>query len=106
MVKSAFLHFSEHRLQEVALLIMATVYTLRLIWLFRWKGGKERQARTGRLDTTKLKGSLYSVANIVMPWGMESTRTKPFFYTQFIFDRYDFFSFDVSQYRNGSPPGF
>ena len=34
---SDLLHFAEHELQEGALVIMAIVYTLRLIWLFRWK---------------------------------------------------------------------
>ena len=44
MHESQLLHFAEHRLQEVALLIMATVYTIRLIWLFRFKAGGDRQA--------------------------------------------------------------
>jgi nitrate reductase gamma subunit len=83
-IKSEFLHFSEHTLQEVALVIMGLVYTTRLIWLFSWKGGKERQARTGRLDTSRLKGSLYSIANIAMPWAMESTRKNMLFYLSFV----------------------
>jgi nitrate reductase gamma subunit len=83
MQPSAFLHFSEHLLQEVAIGFMVVVYTIRLFWLFSWKGGKERQARTGRLDTSRLKGSLYSIANIAMPWAMESTRKKPLFYLTF-----------------------
>ena len=37
---SEFLHFSEHTLQEVALVIMAIVYTIRLIWIFRFQAGK------------------------------------------------------------------
>ena len=44
---SELLHFSEHRLQEVALLIMACVYTLRISWLLRFKAGRDRQAPTG-----------------------------------------------------------
>ncbi len=83
-MKSELLLFAEGTLQEVALVIMACVYCTRLWWLFRFKGIKERQARTGRLDTSRLKGSVYSLFNIVMPWGMESTRTKPFFYAQFV----------------------
>jgi nitrate reductase gamma subunit len=80
---SDLLHFSEHTLQEIALIIMAIVYTLRVRWLFKFKGGKERQAATGSQDTSPRKGILYSWAVIGMPWAMESTRTKPFFYTQF-----------------------
>jgi len=81
---SEFLHFSEHTLQEVALVFMAIVYTIRLIWLLRFKAGKERQPETGRAGTTISKGILYSWANIAMPWTMESTRTKFFIYMQFV----------------------
>ncbi len=81
---SDFLHFSETTLQEVALLVMAVVYTLRVRWLLKFKAGKERQATTGALSTTKKKGIIYSWANIAMPWAMESTRTKYFLYLQFV----------------------
>ena len=80
---SDLLYFSEHTLQEVALIFMAIVYSLRIRWLFKFKGGRERQAPTGRKETTKRKGIIYSWAAIVMPWSMESTRTKFFFYVQF-----------------------
>ena len=78
------LQFAEGTLQEVALVIMAIVYATRLYWLFQFKTGRERQASTGRQDTNPNKGALYSIANIAMPWAMESTRTKPFFYAQFV----------------------
>ncbi|UCC80190.1 MAG: hypothetical protein JSW64_02175 [Candidatus Zixiibacteriota bacterium] len=78
-----FQHFAEHRLQEIALLFMAIVYTLRLIWLFKFKAGKERQPKTGLPGTSMKKGILYSWANIFMPWAMESTRAKFFIYLQF-----------------------
>ena len=81
---SELLHFTEHTLQEVALVIMAIVYTLRIRWLFSFKGGRERQAPTGAADTNPRKGFIYSWAAIAMPWTMESTRTKKFFYAQFI----------------------
>jgi len=80
---SDFLYFSEHTLQEVAILIMVTVYLLRLRWLFKFKGGRERQAPTGLADTNPRKGIIYSWGAIFMPWTMESTRTKFFFYIQF-----------------------
>jgi nitrate reductase gamma subunit len=80
---SDLLHFSEHTLQEVALGFMAVVYTLRLIWLTRFKAGKERQPETGLPETSMSRGILYSWANIAMPWAMESTRTKFFIYIQF-----------------------
>jgi len=81
---SDLLYFSEHTLQEIALVFMAIVYLLRIRWLFKFKAGKERQAPTGAIDTTAKKGIIYSWGIIGMPWAMESTRTKLFFYSQFV----------------------
>jgi len=81
---SELLHFSEHRLQELSLAIMAIVYITRLRWLLKFKAGKERQAPTGLGDTNSRKGFIYSWANIAMPQAMESTRTKMFLYSQFV----------------------
>jgi len=81
---SELLHFSEHQLQEGALVFMAIVYTLRVRWLLRFKAGKERQASTGLGDTSPRRGFIYSWANVGMPWAMESTRTKKFLYLQFV----------------------
>lgn len=81
---SESLHIAEHTLQEMALLFMALVYTTRLAWLLHYKAGRERQAATGLVGTTPRKGILYSWVNIAMPWAMESTRTKPLMYVQFV----------------------
>jgi len=81
---SELLHFSEHRLQEIALGIMAIVYITRLSWLLRFKAGRDRQPATGLPGTTPRKGIIYSWANVAMPWAMESTRTKSFIYAQFV----------------------
>lgn len=81
---SEFLHFVEHPLQEIALLIMAVVYITRLRWLMKFPAGKERQAATGAIDTTPRRGIFYSWMNIANPMGMESTRAKIFFYAQFV----------------------
>jgi nitrate reductase gamma subunit len=81
---SELLHFAEHRLQEVALGIMALVYVTRLSWLLHFKAGKERQAATGVGDTSPRRGFIYSWANVAMPWAMESTRRKLFLYAQFV----------------------
>jgi len=81
---SDLLHFSEHRLQELALGFMALVYLTRIVWFLRFKAGNERQAPTGRGEVGVTRGVLYSWANIAMPWAMESTRTKPFLYAQFV----------------------
>jgi nitrate reductase gamma subunit len=81
---SEILYFSEHTLQEVALLFMATVYVLRIRWILKWTAAKERQPATGIGDTGPRKGCWYSLAKIAMPWAMESTRTKPMMYVQFV----------------------
>jgi nitrate reductase gamma subunit len=81
---SETLHFAEHRLQEMALLFMAIVYTLRIRWLLRFPAGKERQAPSGSRMITSKQGILNSWLNVAKPWAMESTRTRPFFYAQFV----------------------
>ena len=87
---SDLLRFSEGWLQEGALVFMALVYITRIIWFLGFKAGGERQAPTGivkpsgEMATSRTKGVLYSLANIAMPWAMESTRQKPFFYAQFV----------------------
>ena len=78
------LHFAEHTLQEAALLIMAIVYTTRLLWLTKFKAGKERQAATATGGVTSKKSIIYSWANIAMPLAMESTRKKIILYLQFV----------------------
>jgi nitrate reductase gamma subunit len=81
---NGLLHFAQHTLQEVALVFMAIVYTARILWLLKFKAGKERQAATGDGSTNPPKGIFYSLAIVGMPWAMESTRTKPFLYAQFV----------------------
>jgi nitrate reductase gamma subunit len=80
---SNLLHFSQHTLQEIALVLMATVYFLRIRWFLKWPLAKERQPATGMGDTNPKKGARYSVASIVKPWEMESARSKPLMYAQF-----------------------
>ena len=81
---SELLHFSEHTLQEVALVFMALVYTTRIIWFLRFKAGGERQAATGSAATTPARGILYSWFNVAMPWAMESTQRMWMMYAQFV----------------------
>ncbi len=81
---SNLLHFSEHALQEIALVLMATVYFLRIRWYLKWPLAKERQPPTGMGDTNPKMGENYSLATIVKPWELESARSKPFMYAQFV----------------------
>ena len=81
---SEALHFAEHRLQEAALLFMTIVYIIKIRWILSHTAGKERQAPTGRGSEVSKAAILYSLANIAMPWAMESTRKNLFFYFQFV----------------------
>jgi len=82
---NALLEFS-HTLHWYALAFMGLVYVVRVTWFVkRFKAGGERQAATGIPGrTTPKKGIMYSLGNVAMPWAMESSRTKPFFYVQFV----------------------
>ena len=77
---SKALSILENDVQIVALLFMATVYCLRLIWLFRFRSAPERTYPAGSAAI----GVAWSMLNVAMPWAMESTRRKPLFYVQFV----------------------
>ena len=81
---SSLLHFSEHTLQEIALVFMATIYFLRIRWYLKWPLAKERQPATGMGDTNPKMGERYSLSLIARPGEMESLRTKSFMYAQFV----------------------
>jgi nitrate reductase gamma subunit len=81
---SDLLHFSEHRLQEMALAFMAAVYVTRIAWFLRFKAGRDRQAPTGTPGTGHTRGILYSWGIVAMPWAMESTRRHIWLYVQFV----------------------
>lgn len=81
---SDLLYFSERTLQEVALGIMALVYITRIIWFLRFKAGKDRQAPTGIGMVMPTRSIMHSWANVALPGSMESTRTRPFLYAQFV----------------------
>lgn len=80
---SAFLHFTEDKLQIIALTFMAVVYIIKVRWILGFTAGKERQAGTGDPKTNGPRGAKYSLFNILTPWGMASTRQHPLFYLQF-----------------------
>ena len=78
---SPFLRWLENEVQIVALSFMGLVYTLRLIWILRFRSRGERTFPAG----SAAAGVFHSLLNIALPWTMESTRRHPFFYLQFIF---------------------
>lgn len=67
-----------------ALGVMILVYALRLLWLFRFKAGRDRQAPGERFGDTTIRPSVISMMNVAMPWVMESTRKDMFFYVTFV----------------------
>jgi len=66
-----------------ALAFMTLVYAIRLYWLFSFKNSGDR-SRPGDQGSTSLTVPMYSLMNVAMPWGMESTRKSPVFYASFV----------------------
>ena len=84
MQENTLLHFVSYGLQEVTLAFMVVVYIARLLWLFRFRAGRDLQAPTGRSSTGPFQGAAYSVAAVGMPWTMESARTHLLYWLQFV----------------------
>jgi nitrate reductase gamma subunit len=68
----------------IALAVMAVVYTTRILWLLSFKKGVDRSAPNPSNRTSATEGAYYSLANVAMPWAMESTRRGMFFYATFV----------------------
>ena len=80
---SALLHNVEI-IHWIALGVMAVVYTLRIRWLLSFRATRDRQ-KPGNPDRTGAqRGAYYSLANVLMPWAMESTRRGFGFYLTFV----------------------
>jgi len=77
---SATLKFLENEVQIAALLFMAVVYAVRLVWILRFEFRRERTFPAG----SEAAGIGFSLMNVAMPWAMESTRKRPWFYLQFV----------------------
>lgn len=77
---SETLRVMENEVQIAALAFMAFVYVLRVVWLMRFRRARERTFAEGNAS----RGAGLSLMNIALPWAMESTRRKPFFYLQFV----------------------
>ena len=77
---SDLLYILENEVQIIALAFLLFVYILRIIWLFRFKSGKEKTYPEGNAAA----GVVFSMLNVAMPWAMESARKRPFFYIQFV----------------------
>jgi nitrate reductase gamma subunit len=80
---SALLHTVEI-IHWIALAVMAVVYTMRIRWLLSFKATRDRSAPGQPALTDAKRGSYYSLANVLMPWSMESTRRGFAFYLTFV----------------------
>jgi nitrate reductase gamma subunit len=79
---SSALHTAEI-VHWITLCVMGIVYTLRVMWLLKFKAGKDRSPPGGGGRTSSKEGAYYSLANVAMPWSMESSRRNWFFYLTF-----------------------
>lgn len=77
---SPFLELLENEVQLVCLAFLAIVYLVRLAWILRFRSPRDRSMAEG----SAAGGAAYSLANVGMPWAMESMRRRPFFYLQFV----------------------
>jgi nitrate reductase gamma subunit len=68
----------------IALVVMAAVYSLRLRWLFSFKLARDRSAPGNPARSDGKRGARHSLLNVLMPWGMESTRKNFGFYLTFV----------------------
>ena len=68
----------------ITLSVMVVVYTMRIRWLRSFKAGKDRSPPGGEGRTSPKRGAYFSLANVAMPWSMESTRRNLFFYVTFV----------------------
>ena len=77
--------FIKYSLQEAGLLLLGAVYAARLIWLHtRFRSATDRQPMNERRGAGPLRGGVYSLGVLGMPWHLESARKHPFVYAQFI----------------------
>lgn len=73
------LRFLMEEVQYMALSFMGLVYLAKVIWFLK----KPTVTDKALLKGDPLKGAALSMANIFMPWAMESTRVHLFFYLEF-----------------------
>ncbi|MEW6139161.1 MAG: hypothetical protein AB1733_13090 [Thermodesulfobacteriota bacterium] len=74
------LYVLQEPVQYVCLLFMATMYSLKIYQLMKKPGPPEK----AELKGDRFAGALHSLANVIRPWGMESTRNNLYFYAEFV----------------------
>jgi nitrate reductase gamma subunit len=59
---------------------MALMYAIKIYQLMKKPGPPEK----AELKGDRFAGSVHSLANVLRPWGMESTRSHLYFYSEFV----------------------
>ncbi len=70
----------EEPVQYVCLLFMASMYAMKIYQLMKKPGPPEK----AELKGDRYAGAVHSLANVLRPWGMESTRNHMYFYVEFV----------------------
>jgi hypothetical protein len=65
---------------HIALIWMATLYTIKIIMLIKKPGPAEK----AELKGNRTSGAILSLFNVLMPWSMESSRSNYYFYLEFL----------------------
>jgi hypothetical protein len=77
---SRLLRLMENEVQLAALAFLLAAYSLRLLWLWRFRSERERSWSVARGGA----GVAFSLLNIALPWAMESSRRHRGLYFQFV----------------------
>jgi hypothetical protein len=70
----------EEPVQYICLTFMATMYAIKIYVMMKKPGPPEK----AELKGDRFAGALHSLANVLRPWGMESTRKHLYFYAEFV----------------------
>lgn len=74
------LYILEEPVQYVCLTFMATMYAIKIYQLMK----KPPPPEKAELKGDRFAGAIHSLANVLRPWGMESTRNHVYFYFEFV----------------------
>jgi hypothetical protein len=77
---SKALWFLEEPVQYMALSFMALMYIIKIKQLLKKPFPPEKAEFKG----DRVAGAISSLFNVLKPWDMESTRTRPYFYAEFV----------------------
>jgi nitrate reductase gamma subunit len=70
----------EEPVQYICLTFMAVMYAIKIYIMMKKPGPPEK----AELKGDRFAGALHSLANVLRPWGMESTRKNLYFYVEFV----------------------